>query len=360
MLGAYAEGASVVDTRIMRKAAAEVLPEAQREGTLQRPWRQGLALTLLLGVGLAAGLWYSTSPLRAPTAASAVNDTVAAPAPSSSPTATPGQARPEPGPTPRAQAVTEQPPVRAPSAPEPVTVEAGASVTASTAEFPQPGAAKQMPSAEPSLAERLDEAGAGAGASAWPGLYRLWGYASAAATDEQACAQAPAAGLSCLSGSGNWGLLRRLDRPAVLLLHTESGRLLPVLLQQADADRARLEIDGEVMWVSQAELEQRWYGPYRLLWKKPPSANALLQPGMRGSDVRWLREQLARLNGQDDAAGDPALYDASLAAAVRMLQREHGLIADGIAGAHTLITLNNLLADPDIPHLAGSATGSPE
>ena len=36
---------------------------------------------------------------------------------------------------------------------------------------------------------------------------------------------------------------------------------------------------------------------------------------------------------------------------VLALQREHGLVADGIAGAHTLILLNNLIADPDAIHI---------
>ena len=211
-----------------------------------------------------------------------------------------------------------------------------------------------------SLAEHLDAAGATALARAWGGLFRLWGYDSAAATDEQACAQAPAAGLACLKAAGSWGLLRRFDRPAVLLLQSGGGRPVAVLLQQVDGDRVTLEVDGEVLRVPRAEVEQAWYGDYRLLWKKPPSGNVMLRPGMRGGDVRWLRERLAEVNGRETVSADPALYDESLASEVIALQRGHGLLADGWAGPHTLIVLNNLFVDPEIPHLVGSAKASSE
>jgi general secretion pathway protein A len=112
--------------------------------------------------------------------------------------------------------------------------------------------------------------------------------------------------------------------------------------------------------VPRAELEKRWFGAYRLLWKKPPAGNVMLQVGMRGTDVRWLRERLARVDDGMAATADPALYDEALASAVKALQREHGLVADGVAGARTLIALNNLFADPEIPRLVGAAPTASE
>ena len=182
-----------------------------------------------------------------------------------------------------------------------------------------------------------------------------------ARTDEQACAQAPTAGLSCLEGAGSWGLLRRFDRPAVLLLQGDGGRPTAVLLQRVDGEQVTLEVDGEVLRVHWAEVEQSWYGAYRLLWKKPPSGYVVLKPGMRSKDVQWLRERLSQVTGRKSASADPALYDESLVSEVIKLQRRHSLVADGIAGAHTLILLNNLIADPEIPHLVvGYAATSSE
>ena len=134
-----------------------------------------------------------------------------------------------------------------------------------------------------------------------------------------------------------------------------SGQPVAALLQQIDGDQVVLEVDGKVVRVPRAELEQSWYGDYRLLWKKPPSGYVLLRPGMRNKDVPWLRERLSRVNGREIATADPALYDESLVSEVIALQREHSLSADGFAGPHTLIVLNNLIADPEIPHLVGDA-----
>jgi general secretion pathway protein A len=378
MLGAFARGVTVVDTAIMRKAAAEVLPAEPPHGT--RPWalRRGLAAALLLCLGLAAGLWYSVSLQEDPSGGVPPVSATAPPLPPSPP---PPQEGPAPLPdTPDVTAAVApggpamqqaaQPTASEPISPEPVPSEPMPSESLASADaaaqiVPEPAVADEPspaepPPAAPSLTEQLEAAGTAAAARAWAGLYRLWGYDSAAATDEQACAQAPTAGLSCLMGAGSWGMLRRFDRPAVLLLQAGGARPVAVVLQRIAGDQVALEVDGEVLQVPRAEVERSWFGAYRLLWKKPPAGNVVLRLGMRGKDVRWLRERLARATGREAAAADPALYDDALASQVKALQREHGLLADGIAGAHTLIVLNNLVADPEIPHLVGAATASSE
>ena len=399
MLGAFAQGVPVVDRRIMRKAAAEVLPAATGEGTRPRAWRHGLAAALLLGLGLAAGLWYRGYLPEDPSSGGAPL-AAAEPAPPPSPSGLPGEDAPLAGQPASATAVIADEAVSAPTASGPVPSELLASEPIPSESMPSGPAPSELMASEPipsespmsealafakadatvaaepavavepstpapspptpSLPGHLDAAGAAAAARAWAGLYRLWGYDSAAATDEQACAQAPTAGLSCLKGAGSWGMLRRFDRPAVLLLQAGSARPVAVVLQQIDGDQVALEVDGKVVRVPRAEVERSWFGAYRLLWKKPPSGNVVLKVGMRGRDVRWLRERLTQATGREAAGADPALYDAALAAEVTALQREHGLLADGIVGAHTLILLNNLVADPEVPHLAGQATASSE
>ncbi len=75
-------------------------------------------------------------------------------------------------------------------------------------------------------------------------------------------------------------------------------------------------------------------------WTALP-AGPTLHPGDRDARVLLLRERLAR--EQIDAAaptGDPLLFDATLEAAVRTFQQDHGLHADGIVGGHTRAALN--------------------
>lgn len=372
MIGAFAEDVRTVDKRIVLKAAAEVLPEAKRDSPPPPPSppptrRLGRALVLLLCIGLVVSLWYGADLLDDVSTGRAVPETAGEP-PLRQPPSPPSQdAAPVPGPPPVPEGVAREAPLPEPPLSEPIEIDpmpsqpiAPPEVEAEAEAVVAPVVPDEPSPPAPSLAEHLDNADTAASALAWPGLYRLWGYDSAAATDEQACAQAPAAGLACLKGAGSWGLLRRLDRPAVLLLQAGGGRLVAVVLQRVDGDQVLVEIGGEVLRVPWAEVEQRWYGAYRLLWKKPPSGHVMLRPGMRGRDVRWLRERLNRAEGGQVASRDPALYDESLASAVRGLQSDHGLVVDGIAGAHTLIALNNLVADPEIPRLVGFATVASE
>ncbi|MCP5304295.1 MAG: AAA family ATPase [Chromatiaceae bacterium] len=355
MLGAFAEGRHAIDPRIVRRAATEVLPMAGQDQARRSPRYLGKALTLLLGLGLVLGLGYYLSPPGGSPISGLTPVPLAEPVLPPSPPGRTGEAPALPPSPPASASIPSGPPAAAPAASE--TAE---SVDVMPEATPEP-AMPAEPIPEPSLAEHLDTAGSTAAARAWAGLYRLWGYDSAAATDEQACAQAPGGGLSCLQGAGSWGLLRRFDRPAVLLLQADDGRTVAVVLLRIDGDRVAVEVDGEALWIPAGEIESRWYGAYRLLWKTPPSGNLVLRPGMRGAGVRWLRERVAKANYPADAAtADPALYDESLKVAVEALQRAHGLVADGIAGAHTFIVLNNLVADPEIPYLVGAATAASE
>lgn len=251
------------------------------------------------------------------------------------------------------RSATPEPPASASAQPEP----APAAPLAEPEPVPEP---EPLPEPEPPLAALLEGSGARAAAQAWAGLYRLWGYESEAVTDEQACAQAPAAGLRCMQASGSWGILQRFDRPAILLLVSAEGRWVPVLLRQMMDERVILEVGGEALEVSRRELERHWYGEYRLLWKTPPTGVTVLRPGRSSSDVEWLRERLGRIAGDTAASANPRYYDTALKSLVEAFQREHGLTADGVAGARTLILLNNGDESSDVPRLKTPPAEVPE
>jgi general secretion pathway protein A len=146
-------------------------------------------------------------------------------------------------------------------------------------------------------------------------------------------------------------VLTHYDRPALLLLVAEEGRRVPVLLQEIVEEDARVVIDGQELVVPVSELERHWFGEYRLLWRTPPEGNPVLRPGDRGGDVAWLRERLQRITGMTPIVSDPDYYDPALKAMVEAFQRSQELNADGIAGARTLINLNNLEPQPTVPRL---------
>ena len=384
MLGAFVEGRHAVDTAVVRKAAREVLPEPRVDAPAKRRWSWAIAALLLLGLGFGVFLNLDRLPRfdlsaflemiepdKEPTTLATAGSVTAAPVSAESAPAplepgaieepAPVSARLEPPPSdPPPIGPPQVEPVQAASSPAPSTATAPvllepappgpSQIAAAEAESSMPVSEPDPPKEYP-LTDMLNAAGTTASARAWAGLYRLWGYDSEAVTDEQACAQAPAAGLRCIQAAGSWGILQRFDRPAVLLLVSGEGRWIPVLLTYMKGQRVGLEIDGLELEVPRSELEKHWYGEYRLLWQMPPSGTIALRPGNRNNDVHWLRERLARIVGEPAAAADPRRYDAEMKAMVESIQREQGLTADGVAGARTFIMLNNLDEQANVPRL---------
>jgi general secretion pathway protein A len=128
-----------------------------------------------------------------------------------------------------------------------------------------------------------------------------------------------------------------------------------VLLQEVWGSGVKLKLDGREMEVSIGELKRHWFGEYRLLWKTPPNGSTSLRYGDRSADVKWLREQLQRVTGLTSIAPDPMVFDAGLRELVQTFQRDQELSADGVAGARTLMNLNNLDVQPSVPRLGSRA-----
>ncbi|HPA82504.1 MAG TPA: AAA family ATPase [Thermoanaerobaculales bacterium] len=178
-------------------------------------------------------------------------------------------------------------------------------------------------------------------------LFALWG-ARYVPTGGRGCDQASKQGLECLFQKGSWAQLRTLNRPAILTLTDDVGRTHQVLLTSLDDDRATIDLGGETRPVSIANLSRYWFGDFLLLWRPPIAVAKALTPGMRGADVRWLRESLRSAQGLP-ATGGNDYYDDDLVRLVQDFQRTHRLNIDGVAGVQTQIVLDTVL----------NATGSP-
>ncbi len=335
MLGAFVEGKRMVDAPIVQRAAREVLPEEGLEVPNPGIWRW-------LGISTAVVLAALVGYFLAVTA-------------------------PWTGPARLAMNSVEEPvhEVREPQqqeSEEPVSEELSTGSAASETEDRATNETDRLsvatvevlPEIGPAAMDlrlALAQAGPDVAARAWKSLYSLWGVRSTAITDEQACAQAPAAGLRCLQGGGSWTVLKHFDRPALLLLVAAEGRRVPLLLQEVVGSQVRVQVDGREFEVPIDELERYWFGEYRLLWKTPPGGYAALHPGDRNADVKWLRGRMAKATGLTSIAPDPHYYDAGLKELVQSFQRNHELNADGVAGARTFINLNNLDRESSVPRL---------
>ncbi|MGA1462292.1 MAG: AAA family ATPase [Steroidobacteraceae bacterium] len=237
----------------------------------------------------------------------------------------------------------------APVASQPVTADVAIPDVPAT-----PAAAEVASAASPStgtgdLAAALSSASAGSTGAALAGLFSLWG-AEFSAEGEGPCLQAASQRLQCVTERGTLALLRQVDRPAVLTLASDSGDI-DVLLTGLGADTARLAVGDRQLEVSLAELANRWYGDYLLLWRPAVPLDRQLRLGMQGEDVRWLRSGLEQYTGRSSSSLEPDLFDDELARSVRDFQAARRLRVDGIAGERTLLLLDSALADAGQPRL---------
>jgi general secretion pathway protein A len=181
-------------------------------------------------------------------------------------------------------------------------------------------------------------------------LFSLWGAKyQPGGTDP--CAQASRQGLQCVSERGSFGQLHLYNRPAILVLSDSTGATHQVVLTALGDDQAHVELGGN-QTVGLGELSRYWLGDFVMLWRPASSPVKALTAGMRGAEVRWLRQSLQRLHGQAADAAASDLFDAELTGWVRDFQRQHQLAVDGIAGVRTQIALASAVGGADSPILS--------
>ena len=298
LLGAYSLDRHRVTGSLVRRAAAEVF--GRGFGAYWLPWAAAAAVAALLAV-IAASLWAlgPWSPLtHAATAGARV----------------PGAA---------AVAVASAAPAASATPPLPTLAQL---LSAHTAQTDTDGAFGK--------------------------LFELWGVKyQTDGTDP--CTQAMHVHLECLAARGSFGQLRLYNHPAILMLSDSSGSSHQVVLTGLDDEHARLDLGGPQS-VGLGELTHFWLGDFVMLWRPASSPVKALSAGMRGAEVRWLRQSLQRLAHLESGAPASDVFDAELTALVREFQRQHQLSVDGIAGRETQIALAAAVAGPGVPLLSAA------
>ena len=218
-----------------------------------------------------------------------------------------------------------------------------------------PARAAVTPPAAPHLGELLAQHAAETDTeSAFARLLGLWG-AKYQPNGTDPCSQATQQGLECVTERGSFGQLRLYNRPAILLLSDGAGTSHQVVLTALDDQQARIELGG-ARSVGIGELSHFWLGDFVMLWRPASSPVKALSAGMRGAEVRWLRQSLQRLHGVAADAPVSDVFDAELTGWVRDFQRQHQLAVDGIAGVRTQIALASAVGGPDTPLLSAADT----
>ncbi len=187
-------------------------------------------------------------------------------------------------------------------------------------------------------------------------LFALWGALYEPARG-RGCDQAVRQGLECLFQKGSWAQLRTLNRPAILTLTDDVGRTHQVLLTGLTDEHATLDLGGEPREVGITALSRYWFGDFLLLWRPPLAVVKSLGPGMRGEDVRWLRESVRAAQGLPTTPPGSDVYDDELVRLVQDFQRQHRLAVDGVAGVQTQIALDTALNATGSPTIVPQAAG---
>ena len=188
-------------------------------------------------------------------------------------------------------------------------------------------------------------------------LFARWNLAYAA-NRGRGCDQATAQGLECLFQKGSWAQLRTLNRPAILTLTDDLGSTHQVLLVGLDDEAATIDLGGSALEVPIAAISRYWFGDFLLLWRPPLAVVKSLVPGMRGAEVKWLRDNLLVAQGLPQAAPGNDVYDEELTRLVQDFQRQHRLNADGVAGVQTQIVLDTVLNPTGSPTLGDEPSAS--
>jgi general secretion pathway protein A len=302
LLGTYVQGKERVDRATLAQAAREVFHQAPRR-SLVRP----LLVILIFVLGGVLAMTLYQRELRE-TGTATAPATMAIPA---------------------AQTIATGPTKVAPAKEAPVKQAKPAAALLATLEWP------------------ADEPRSRSEAIAYAALFQAWG---ADYNWADACRQAEGLGLRCRSARGGLDELRRLNRPAALLMRDDQGREFYAALIALEDKTATFVIGAETRTVALAALAAQWSGQYTLLWRMPPDARETIRSGERGPVVQWLIRQLAQAQGQVADTSKDRLFDDVLERQVKQFQLAQGLIPDGVVGPQTVMRLAGV-GDRSAPEL---------
>ena len=157
--------------------------------------------------------------------------------------------------------------------------------------------------------------------SAFRSLYARWGVEVDGSTTSVGCERGRPQGLRCLTRSGTWAKLRRIDLPAIIELATPTWDRRYATVVAVDDQTATLDLGGRRHTFPLSEVDRHWDGAFILLWKGAALSSLTIDPGTRGKDVEWVRQRLSELDGEPIAGKNRDVFDDELRARVITFQR---------------------------------------
>ncbi|MCM0611872.1 AAA family ATPase [Marinobacter sediminum] len=186
-------------------------------------------------------------------------------------------------------------------------------------------------------------------------LFDVWGREYRPSEFPMACDFALEEGMGCLEKQGSRRSLEFLNRPSILLLQDGAGNRSYVVLRSLKGDLAEIMLSDGSREFSFASIEPYWFGEYRVLWRLPEFQTGDKFYGNGAGEQLWIGSRMMELA---DKLGKSSAESAKVKrmpseAQVRWYQERKGLTVDGIAGAMTIIQMNNDL-EISVPRLVPS------
>ena len=329
LLGAYGRNASRVDHDMLQLAIREVLGE---QAASPPPWRwlalAAMVLLLVWAAGWLLGKYSGMLPVDAVPVGTVATEPVAV-EPVAQDTPAVDAASTGTGVTP---AATDEPPGAAndTSGEDAVLAEASPVVSAATVSPEQAPAPQTI-----DIASAMQPSG--------KTLARLWALNSDQPAPEFPCLDGLQYGLACTEGEvWTWDELAAFNRPLSLETITPERFSAEALLLGIEGARAWVWTEAGVAQVSLAELAPYWTGRYRFLWHPPPGFIKPLAVGDDSPVVAAVAQLFAQLDKQPQPLSGTR-FNRALEQRVRMFQKQHALIDDGLVGVQTLLKLNEQL-----------------
>jgi general secretion pathway protein A len=158
------------------------------------------------------------------------------------------------------------------------------------------------------------------------------------------------AGLNCLFGKASWKEVLALNHPVVLEFSLGAEEKRYAVLTGIRQSQSLVQLNGDQSFAL-ADILKSWNGYYLMLWKSPRPHMTKIYPSQSSDNVLWLRQQLDVITGVQKAVNNPRFFDEKLKKRVINFQHQNNLIEDGIAGAQTIIYLDNISDSTNSPHL---------
>ncbi|MGB0472939.1 MAG: AAA family ATPase [Porticoccaceae bacterium] len=150
--------------------------------------------------------------------------------------------------------------------------------------------------------------------------------------------------------SGELEELLAVDRPGIVWIEEENGRLKSYVLTALDDESVWLHADSSTRRESLEWFVERWNGAFLYLWYSPEDIQVLRLGDKDQVAVNWLQSKLQLMDSDYLPYITGGNYTEVIRDKVLNFQQQQGIEEDGVVGRQTIMKLNQLV-DSSIPTL---------